>query len=104
VACRGDAKFISEATTQEGVKDKIAQYWITQLLGKAKSLKETGKDTTHTKAAKEMLISEIEKELWEWLLQQPNSCGRTDVEAGIHYNPLLETRGTLFMEIAHIDT
>ncbi|XP_006462904.1 hypothetical protein AGABI2DRAFT_152282 [Agaricus bisporus var. bisporus H97] len=90
-ACRGDNKLLSEITTREGVKDKLAHHWTTQLLDKAKILKEEMKKA-HPRSGKEVLAANIETELWNWLLQQPEACGRTDIQAGIHYNPLLDIR------------
>ncbi|THU75815.1 hypothetical protein K435DRAFT_706355, partial [Dendrothele bispora CBS 962.96] len=123
-ACYGKEDAVKESATATGVKDKISQYWIDQLLIKfkehdkeqiknpdtrdprlnSKSLKGDGR-----KLVVEEISREIQLELWNWVIQQPqesyeklavNDPGRNDLRPGDHYNILLETRGI----DPHLDT
>ncbi|THU81202.1 hypothetical protein K435DRAFT_565165, partial [Dendrothele bispora CBS 962.96] len=123
-ACYGKEDAVKESATATGVKDKISQYWIDQLLIKfkehykeriknpdtrdpqlnSKSLKGDGR-----KLLVEEISREIQLELWNWVIQQPqgsyeklaiNDPRRNDLRPGDHYNILLETRGI----DPHLDT
>ncbi|EJD42815.1 hypothetical protein AURDEDRAFT_67175 [Auricularia subglabra TFB-10046 SS5] len=62
VACDGFATNIKEEQTESGVKDRIAEYWIQQLLDRAKELK--AGDRSRSKES-------IADELLKWLYDQP---------------------------------
>lgn len=97
-ACCGDHKYITDKATETGVKDKIAQYWVSKLLDMAKRRKDEKikAGNIHLKDAKAKVAQEVEEELWEWLIKQTDGVGGGDIQSGIHYNALLETRGSSF--------
>lgn len=65
---------------QSGVKDKISQFWIVQLIEKSKELNEKRikQAGIENAAEKKKIKQEIEDELWEWVVQQPNLHNNTD--------------------------
>ncbi|KAJ7836514.1 hypothetical protein B0H13DRAFT_1913006 [Mycena leptocephala] len=118
MACLGDQTTLDMLYKSTGVKDKIAQYWIAQLLDKAKVAhqeKLSNRDTRDPElnnpnckglarsTLKERIKNRIQRDLWDWVVQQPNEFIllpendpfrlRLDLKPGIHYNVLLQTRG-----------
>ncbi|KAK7433873.1 hypothetical protein VKT23_020498 [Stygiomarasmius scandens] len=87
-ACAGKEDVIKESGTVSGVKDKILQYWIEQLLNKFKEREkqqiknpDTRNSQLNNKTLKgddrKLLIEKISQgiqlELWDWVIQQPQS-------------------------------
>ncbi|KAJ7890150.1 hypothetical protein B0H14DRAFT_3126792 [Mycena olivaceomarginata] len=87
MACLGDKTALDASYTSTGVKDKISQYWITQLLEKAKVAHQeqlSNRDTRDPElnrsscrgderaALKTHIKYRIQKDLWDWVVQQPN--------------------------------
>jgi len=87
-ACAGKEDIIKESGTVSGVKDKISQYWIEQLLNKFKEREkqqiknpDTRNSQLNNKTLKgddrKLLIEKISQgiqlELWDWVIQQPQS-------------------------------
>ena len=123
-ACLGLENAVTTLQTDTGVKDKIAQFWIDQLIPKAKAAQhiwmidhETRDPRLSDKKIKNQarldVIAEIKAsiqgELTEWIVTQPadrynaleeDNPERNDLRAGDHYNILLKTRGIN----PHIDT
>ncbi|KAJ7893949.1 hypothetical protein B0H14DRAFT_3125733 [Mycena olivaceomarginata] len=118
MACLGNKSALDASYTLTGVKDKISQHWISVLLEKAKAAhleQLSNKDTRDSRLNNSQLKGEerialkanikhrIQKELWDWVIQQPgefillpaNDPLRLglDLKAGVHYNILLQTRG-----------
>ncbi|KAK0430592.1 hypothetical protein EV421DRAFT_1912712 [Armillaria borealis] len=73
-AMNGVEKSVSEMQTASGIKDKVAQHWIEQLLVKAKEIKQADPGRSQ-----ESVIEELQK----WLDEQP----------GDKINPLLNIAG-----------
>ncbi len=73
-AMYGVDKSVGDMQTASGIKDKVAQHWIEQLLAKAKELK---------KAQPDRSLDSIVEELQKWLDDQP----------GDKINPLLDIAG-----------
>ncbi|KAH9920179.1 uncharacterized protein B0H18DRAFT_881265 [Fomitopsis serialis] len=116
-ACRGEREAVEELQTATGVKDRIAQFWIEVVLIRSQAERKqriSDKETRDSrlnarslkgderKAMKEVIISEIQHETFQWLVQQPqhsydalpvDSPLRKDVRRGDHYNPLLGVPG-----------
>ncbi|KAK7445751.1 hypothetical protein VKT23_014747 [Stygiomarasmius scandens] len=117
LACHGNADAVQSTMSAAGIKDKIAQYWIDQLLVRSKLLRQeriTNEGTrdqrlnnkslkgAHRKALKDGIVEDIARECWDWVLKQPartyeklatDDPTRNDIRAGDHYNMLLTTRG-----------
>ncbi|KAJ7618023.1 hypothetical protein FB45DRAFT_1103391 [Roridomyces roridus] len=74
LATQGNAKAVGERQRSTGTKDKITQYWVEQLISKARTMKAENPRRT---------VDEIAAELSEWLQQQP----------GDKMNPLLDIAG-----------
>ncbi|KAJ7436399.1 hypothetical protein FB451DRAFT_1344639 [Mycena latifolia] len=105
-ACLGHKKNLDATYSQTGVKDKIAQFWIHKLLEMAKNQQEMDARA----AVKEEISLKIQKDLWDWVVQQPPesfakldendhmflsaslSPARLDLRPGVHFNLLLKTR------------
>ncbi|KAF5352908.1 hypothetical protein D9758_007948 [Tetrapyrgos nigripes] len=105
-ACGGNHESVKELQTSTGVKDKIAQFWIEQLLEHFKEVKERRITNWETRdavlndrdvkgdARKAEIIkirAEIQKQLWDWVVGQ-QSVSDHDSEC-FHYNILLKTPG-----------
>ncbi|KAF9065870.1 hypothetical protein BDP27DRAFT_1384442 [Rhodocollybia butyracea] len=73
-AMAGVEAAVTKRQTTSGVKDKITEYWISQLLAKARKIKEESPRRT---------VDSIMEELTEWLKMQP----------GMKMNPLLDIAG-----------
>ncbi|KAF5374429.1 hypothetical protein D9615_009052 [Tricholomella constricta] len=108
---------VYQSLYKSGVKDKISQYWIEELLARAKALrarrisdpitrdvrlKRTSLKGEARQQVKLSIEHEIQLELWNWVIKQPpesyacleeNDPSRSDVRAGDHYNFLLNTQG-----------
>ncbi|KAE9388042.1 hypothetical protein BT96DRAFT_1004540 [Gymnopus androsaceus JB14] len=119
MACLGKQDAVDAIVTETGVKDKLAHFWIEQLISKARELTNTRitEKTTHDprlnnkncvgearKATRQELLETIQEEVWGWLLQQPpddykkldlsdHMSLRKMLRPGQHFNPLLSTRG-----------
>ncbi|KAJ7104568.1 hypothetical protein C8R43DRAFT_1092216 [Mycena crocata] len=118
LACLGNKKVLDDAYPTTGVKDKISQYWISVLLEKAqvrhheclsnRSTRDPRLNNAHCKgderiALKNHIKQQIQQELWDWVVQQPNEYVQLpendplklglDLKPGVHYNVLLKTRG-----------
>jgi hypothetical protein len=87
MACLGDQTTLDMLYKSTGVKDKIAQYWIAQLLDKAKVAhqeKLSNRDTRDPElnnpnckglarsTLKERIKNRIQRDLWDWIVQQLN--------------------------------
>ncbi|KAJ7852212.1 hypothetical protein B0H14DRAFT_3137185 [Mycena olivaceomarginata] len=87
MACLGDKTALDVSYTSTGDKDKISQYWITQLREKAKVAHQeqlSNRDTRDPElnrsscrgderaALKTHIKYRIQKDLWDWVVQQPN--------------------------------
>ncbi|KAI0823764.1 hypothetical protein BC628DRAFT_1324557 [Trametes gibbosa] len=119
VACLGVQDAVDQLQTKTGVKDKIAQYWIEQLISKARDMQSIRISHVETrdarlsnpllkgdqrKAMKNTIKTEIQGELFQWLIEQPPStyigipegsgeiC-TNKILPGDHYNPLLDVPG-----------
>ncbi|KAL1657938.1 hypothetical protein GGF50DRAFT_68231 [Schizophyllum commune] len=122
-ACLGVDTLVTAMQTETGVKDKISLHWIDILIKKAREQHDLlilnkspmqdarmkGLKNEERLAMKEIIEREVQDKLWAWLLKQPpheyatlapKDSARSDLRAGVHYNPLLCTRG---LEI-HADT
>ncbi|KAJ3853110.1 hypothetical protein EV368DRAFT_39622 [Lentinula lateritia] len=117
LACLGDNDGLASSYSQTGVKDKLSQYWITQLCAQASEkqrklffdpvlrdprLADKNIKGDERKAIKLSLKQTVQHELWEWLITQPeedynkldpNDAAKKDIRPGIHYNILLAIRG-----------
>ncbi|KAJ7170381.1 hypothetical protein C8R43DRAFT_1120811 [Mycena crocata] len=74
LAMRGDPKSVENLQRSTGTKDKITQFWITQLISKAQAMKVENPRRT---------ADDVALELMTWLDQQP----------GDKMNPLLDIAG-----------
>jgi hypothetical protein len=87
MACLGNQSAVTASYTSSGVKDKISQHWISLLLEKAKAAHIEQISNKHTcdprlndtqckgeerAALKDAIKFRIQKELWDWVVQQPN--------------------------------
>ncbi|KAJ7729213.1 hypothetical protein B0H14DRAFT_3617621 [Mycena olivaceomarginata] len=88
IACLGNKSALDASYTLTGVKDKISQHWISVLLEKAKAAyleQLSNKDTRDSRLNNSQLKGEerialkaninhrIQKELWDWVIQQPGT-------------------------------
>lgn len=88
LACFGNLGAVEESWTDTGIKDKISVYWIGRILDKAKVIHETRIKNVTTRApelndkaikneARKAIILQltrkIQMELWDWVIQQPES-------------------------------
>ncbi|KAJ3924864.1 MAG: hypothetical protein NXY57DRAFT_968859 [Lentinula lateritia] len=86
LACLGDNDGLASSYSQTGVKDKLSQYWITQLCAQASEkqrklffdpvlrdprLADKNIKGDERKAIKLSLKQTVQHELWEWLITQP---------------------------------
>lgn len=86
VACSGASDSVKVMQTETGIKDKIAQFWIEKALAKASELKQERLSNPETrdlrlndrkctgatrKAINEEIIVAIQREIFDWLVQQP---------------------------------
>ncbi|KAI0692911.1 hypothetical protein BC835DRAFT_1520799 [Cytidiella melzeri] len=116
-ATRGNEQNIEAMQTASGIKDPIAQFWIQQLIQKARSLHHKHISNAETQdsrlkdrklkgqarqAVKNEISDNIERELVKWLTEQPahrysklagDSPLRTQIRPGDHYNKLLVLEG-----------
>ncbi|TFK34493.1 hypothetical protein BDQ12DRAFT_763286 [Crucibulum laeve] len=116
-ACTGNKEVLQSSYTRTGIKDKIALFWIDQLIAKAKDMRKqrltdigilevrqkyAELEKVPRQVIKNRIGFDIQVELWEWLIQQPNDSFRTlkdndsarhDLRPGDHYNMLLMTHG-----------
>lgn len=91
LACLGNQASLDELYTSTGVKDKIAQHWIKLVLTKAKEAQHiqlTNVDTRNPKlndsrckgperaSLKSDIKHCIQRELWDWVVQQPENDRR----------------------------
>ncbi|KAJ7778812.1 hypothetical protein DFH07DRAFT_865489 [Mycena maculata] len=87
LACIGNKSALDDFYTTTGVKDKISQYWISELLTKAKvehhkhlsdrstrdaELNNSGCKGAERAELKARIKRRIQQELWDWVVQQPN--------------------------------
>jgi hypothetical protein len=87
MACLGNQSAVTASYTSSGVKDKISQHWISLLLEKAKAAHIEQISNKHTcdprlndaqckgeerAVLKDAIKFRIQKELWDWVVQQPN--------------------------------
>ena len=79
LSCFGVAKTVSDSQTDTGVKDAYTQFWINQLIDRAREMK-----------TKEPLRSTetIAKELRKWVLDNKDKI----------YNPFLSHPGRIFLD------
>ncbi|KAI0682331.1 hypothetical protein BC835DRAFT_1536589 [Cytidiella melzeri] len=116
-ATRGNEQNIEAMQTASGIKDPIAQFWIQQLIQKARSLHHKHISNAETQdsrlkdrklkgqarqAVKNEISDNIERELVKWLTEQPAHCYsklagdsplHTQIRPGDHYNKLLVLEG-----------
>ncbi|KAJ6617842.1 hypothetical protein B0H10DRAFT_1796504 [Mycena sp. CBHHK59/15] len=115
-ACLGVAKGVETLQTETGVKDKISMHWINLLIEKARQIQQERIFNPETRderlndriikgeeraEIKEALITEIQEELFEWVIMQPTDryeklepdSDEHDLRPGDHYNVLLCVRG-----------
>ncbi len=85
LACHGDQGGIGQLSTETGVKDKIAQFWIDTLLAKVKPILDAKLKNRETrdqrlnermsredrKSLTEEITATVGTELWEWVVRQP---------------------------------
>ncbi|KAI0682833.1 hypothetical protein BC835DRAFT_1524436 [Cytidiella melzeri] len=114
---RGNEQNVEAMQTASGIKDPIAQFWIQQLIQKARSLHHKHISNAETQdsrlkdwklkgqarqAVKNEISDNIERELVKWLTEQPahrysklagDSPLRTQICPGDHYNKLLVLEG-----------
>ncbi|EIW54556.1 uncharacterized protein TRAVEDRAFT_60724 [Trametes versicolor FP-101664 SS1] len=108
-ACLGVQDGVDQLQTKTGIKDKIAQFWIEQLIPKARELqnarmsedarlRDASVKGDERKAMKDAIKIDIQRELFQWLIEQPERTYRNipeaselrrDIRPGDHYNPLL---------------
>ncbi|GBE88301.1 hypothetical protein SCP_1301160 [Sparassis crispa] len=117
VACLGVQDAVDKLQSSTGVKDKIATYWIEQLIPKARELQHICISSRATRdaalnnrnligdaldAVKLHIKREIQSELMDWVISQlaasynslpPDVIGRTHLRPGDHFNPLLKADG-----------
>lgn len=74
LAMRGDSKGVENLQRATGTKDKIAQYWIEQLVAKFRDLKAEGRQRT---------VDALAADVLQWFSEQP----------GDKMNPLLDIAG-----------
>lgn len=87
MACLGNSSALDTSYKTTGVKDKISQFWISELLAKAKVAHQERLSDRSTRdpelnnpsckgddraALKKRIKYRIQQELWDWLVQQPN--------------------------------
>ncbi|KAJ7820571.1 hypothetical protein B0H14DRAFT_3089240 [Mycena olivaceomarginata] len=104
MACLGNKSALDASYTLTGVKDKISQHWISVLLEKAKAAhleQLSNKDTRDSRlnnpqlkgeeriALKANIKHRIQKELWDWVIQQPGLDPHHDTPAEILHTYLL---------------
>ncbi|KAI0697695.1 hypothetical protein BC835DRAFT_1413545 [Cytidiella melzeri] len=116
-AMHGNEQNVEAMQTASGIKDPIAQFWIQQLIQKARDLHHkhiSSADTQDSRlknrklkgearqAVKNKIAGKIEEELMRWLTEQPahryskipeDSPLRTQIRPGDHYNKLLVLEG-----------
>ncbi|KAJ7784239.1 hypothetical protein B0H16DRAFT_1295984 [Mycena metata] len=116
-ACLGVAQTVADLQTETGVKDKISTHWIKLLLEKARTIQQERVYDPNTRDArlsdrtikgeerkiiKNALITEIQEELFKWVIMQPKDrydklVKKLDpdpqLRPGDHYNVLLRVRG-----------
>ncbi|THU95803.1 hypothetical protein K435DRAFT_819604 [Dendrothele bispora CBS 962.96] len=109
LACHGNTDAVQSTMSASGIKDKIAQYWIDQLLLRSKLLRQErikNEDTrdqrlnskslkgARRKALKDEIVEDIARECWDWVLKQPaRTYEKLATDDRDHYNMLLTTRG-----------
>ncbi|KAG6819226.1 hypothetical protein H0H93_014021 [Arthromyces matolae] len=111
IACTGNQEALRTSYSETGVKDKIAQFWLEQLLVKAKSLQKVRLSDESTRdprlndknlkgEARKKIKEEIEKgvthELWEWVLAQV-----PDSYANVPENDRIDPHQDTPVEILH---
>ncbi|KAJ7813264.1 hypothetical protein B0H14DRAFT_3090368 [Mycena olivaceomarginata] len=77
MACLGNKSAVEESQTLSGIKDKIAQHWISSF-----------NDPKFKGVERSNLTSQIKHQI-----QQDLRTSACDLKPGIHYNILLQTRG-----------
>ncbi|KAI0682538.1 hypothetical protein BC835DRAFT_1409568 [Cytidiella melzeri] len=116
-ATRGNEQNVETMQTASGIKDPIAQFWIQQLIQKARGLHHQYISNTETQdsrlknrklkgkarqAVKNEIKDKIEKDLMQWLTKQPahrysklpeDSPLRNQIRPGDHLNKLLVLEG-----------
>jgi hypothetical protein len=118
VACLGVQEAVDTIQTRTGVKDKIAVFWIEQLITKARTLQNeriTNPRTMDERLSasgltgpakakiKSDIKTEIQTELFDWVIRQPPEryvklptvlpSTPTEIQPGDHFNVLLCLRG-----------
>ncbi|KAH6868945.1 hypothetical protein BKA70DRAFT_1491597 [Coprinopsis sp. MPI-PUGE-AT-0042] len=112
LACFGDKKTLKSNASQSGVKDKISQHWIELMLSEYKDLHKVKLSNRDTRdpllnsknlapekraAIKGNIRQNIQHDLWNRVVKLPHGSANledvTDLRPGVHYNPLLATRG-----------
>ena len=81
LACLGIAQTVHNEQTNTGIKDAYTQYWIDDLIGRARALRKSHPEKTTT---------EIQNELMVWV-----NAHESDV-----YNPFLTLEGEIFLKIS----
>ncbi|KAK0444640.1 uncharacterized protein EV420DRAFT_1721990 [Desarmillaria tabescens] len=72
LACQGNQEGVKNASASSGVKDKLSQYWIEQLIIKSRALQdERIKNAETCDSLVEEITYAIQQELWDWVIQQP---------------------------------
>ena len=81
MACLGNTVGLAALQTETGIKDKISIYWLDQLVPRAQAMQKTHDSRLNDKriknearvAVKEEITKAIQKELWDWVVTQPDS-------------------------------
>ncbi|OBZ68157.1 hypothetical protein A0H81_11959 [Grifola frondosa] len=111
-AALGVASTVEAMQTESGVKDKLAEFWIQQLIARARDLQQIRIHNPATRDSRlnarriinrpllcREICANIQSELMDWLYMQPThhynllppeSPLRTQLRPGEHYNSLLE--------------
>jgi len=80
IACLGVAQTVKDLQTKTGVKDAFTQYWIDQLIERARAIQ---KDQPERSAA------DIQAELMDWVAERQDKI----------YNPFLTMEGELISTV-----
>ncbi|KAI0692829.1 hypothetical protein BC835DRAFT_1276958 [Cytidiella melzeri] len=92
-ATHGNEQHIETMQTTSGIKDPIAQFWIQQLIQKARKARQ---------AVKNEIINKIEKDLIKWLTEQPPHRYSTLPEHSgldVHWDTIVELLHTYLLGV-----